>query len=329
MDLLHTPASARRSLDNASYNGRTLALIHSGAALAVSLILVILNVFLSRSIDGTGGLGGLGTRAILQSAQSLLSTASNLLLPFWQIGIVFAALQYARNQQVGPQSLMEGFRRFGKVLRTILLQVLMYMAIGFACMNVASIVFFFSPLSSRLTSQLEPMLSDPDALTALLSDATALEGLSEQMLPMYIILAVILLVVCTPLFFRLRMASFAIMDDAPGALAAIVGSFRMMKGNCIALLKVDLKFWWFFALKLFAATAAYGDVILPLVGVHLPFNEDVLFYGAYGLYIVLELVINWRFAAYIQTTYAHCYETLKAGACRPAQIPSFNSAGLT
>lgn len=329
MNLTHTPAATRRSLDNASYNSRTLALIHSGVALAVSLVLVILNVFLSHSIEGTGGLGGLGTRAILESSQSLLSTGSNLLLPFWQIGFVFAALQYARNQQAGPQSLTEGFRRFGKVLRTILLQVMMYLAIGFACMNLASIIFFLTPLSSKLVSQLEPMLNDPDALTALLSDPAAMEGLSQQMLPMYIILGVILLLVCAPLFFRLRMANFAIMDDAPGALAAIVGSFRMMKGNCIALLKVDLKFWWFFALKLFAAAAAYGDVILPLVGIRLPFSEDALFYGAYGLYIVLELVINWRFAAYIQTTYAHCYEALKANACRPAEIPSFNSTGLT
>ena len=320
MNLSKAPAAARQSLERASYNGRTLALIHSGAALAVSLIVVIFNHVLSASIDGTGGLAGIGMRSVLMSAQSFLSTMSNLLLPFWQIGIVFAALGFARGQQVAPKNLAEGFRRFGKVLRTMLLQIIMYVAVCFAAMNLSSIIYFFTPLSAKITAQMEPYLSDPDALSALLSDTTALEGLMGNMIPLYVILAVVLLVLCAPLFFRLRMASFAIMDDAPGALAAIFGSFRIMKGNCIALLKVDLQFWWFYALKILAVAVAYADAILPMVGIHLPFGENVLFFGAYGLYIALELAINWRYAAFVQTTYAHCYDMLKANASRPAQI---------
>ncbi len=322
MNLLSTRDKARLSLETAGFSGKTLALMHSGIALGISLILTVFNMLLSRSIDSTAGLSGIGMRSALQSVQSFLSTASNMALPFWQIGFVFAALGFAQGGQVAPRDLLEGFRRFGKVLRTLLLQGLMYMVIGFACMNIASILFFFTPFASKLTALMEPMLNDPAALEQLFSDVSAMDSLMQAMIPMYVIFAVAFLLVSTPLFFRLRMAQFAIMDNAPGALAAIAGSFRMMKGNCMSLFKVDLKFWWFYALKALAAVVAYGDVLLSAAGVSLPVNEDISFFVFYGLYIVLELFVSWRFAAEVQTTYAHCYGELKANISRPATIDS-------
>lgn len=322
MNLSNTREKARLSLETATYNGKALALMHSGIALGISLILTVFNMLLSRSIDSTAGLSGISMRSALQSVQSFLSTASNMALPFWQIGFVFAALGFAQGRATVPRDLLEGFRRFGKVLRTLLLQGLMYVAIGFACLNLANILFFFTPFAAKLTALMEPVLSENTTVEQLLSDGATMENLMQAMTPMYVIFAVVFLLVSTPLFYRLRMAEFAIMDDAPGALAAITGSFRMMRGNCISLFKVDLKFWWFFLLKGLAAVVAYGDTLLFTAGVSLPINEDVLFFGFYGLYIVLELLITWRFAAEVQTTYAHCYGELKANISRPAPTDS-------
>lgn len=320
MDLLKARDNARLSLQTADYNGKTLALIHSGVALGVSLVLTVLNMLLSRSIDTTAGLSGMGTRAILQSVQSFLSTASSIALPFWQIGFVSAAILFARGRQVGPKSLMEGFRRFGKVLRTLLLEGLVYVVLGIACFNLSSIIFFLTPFSGKAAAQMEPLINDAASIDQLLSDAAVMDTLLSAMLPMYIIFAVVFLLVAIPVSFRLRMAQFAIMDDAPGALAALVGSLRMMKGNCISLFKVDLRLWWFFLLRALAAVLAYGDFLFAAAGIRLPVHEDVLFFGFYGLYALLDLFISWRFAAEVQTTYAHCYLQLKSNLLRPAVV---------
>ena len=83
MDLLCTKNRARDTLNNAACDTQKLTLLHTGAALAVSLVLTLLNLLLNRQIDTTGGLAGIGTRSVLELLQSVLSLGSSIAIPFW------------------------------------------------------------------------------------------------------------------------------------------------------------------------------------------------------------------------------------------------------
>lgn len=310
MKLFGTRVAAKCSLDTASYSGKKLAFIHTGAALLFSLVLTVVNMLLAGYIENTSGLGGIGTRSILQAIQAILSLASAVLLPFWQLGFVFTGIRYARHEQVAPAMLLEGFRRFGKLLRLFILQALIYTGAIFATAYVCGIIFSFTPFVAKLNAVMLPVLEQgitPDQL----ADPVLAEQIVQACIPLYIFTGVVLFVVITFLFYRMRMAQFAIMDDAPTARAAIGVSFRMMRKNGFSLFRADLRFWWFYLLKLLFAVIAIGDVLLNALGIILPVSSDVLFIGFYVVYALLELWLNTQCGAYIQITYAHCYQMLK------------------
>ena len=311
MKLFGTRVAAKCSLDTANYSGKRLAFIHTGAALLFSLVITVANVLLDQYIENTSGLAGLGTRSLLQAIQSFLSFASVVLLPFWQMGFVFACIRYARHEQVAPTMLWEGFRRFGKLLRLSILQTLIYIGVILATTYIASMLFSLTPFVGKLYAVMQPIMEQGSITPEMLADPALTAQILEAALPLYILTGVLLLVVMTFLFYRMRMATFAIMDDVPGARAAIAVSFRMMRKNGFSLFRADLRFWWFYILKALIAVVASGDVLLNLAGITLPVNADILFIGFYILYALLELWLSTQCSAYIQTTYAHCYQMLK------------------
>ena len=320
MNLLETRAAARQSLAAADYNGKTLALLHTGAALLFSLLMTVANLLLSQSIESTAGLAGIGARSVLQAIQSFLSLVSSAALPFWQMGFIYAGIHYARGESVQPGMLLEGFRRFGPILRLFFLQALIYIGAGIACLYVAGTLFSFTPFVQQLYEVMEPILQN-GVTDELLSDPAFSAQFLQAAIPLYILAGILLVLVITFLTYRMRMAQFAIVDDASGALAAIAMSFRMTRKKCLCLFQVDLRFWWFFALKLLIAVIAYADILLGLLGLSLPISETALFFGAYALYALLELLLNWQWGAYVQTTYAHCYLALKDNIPQPKMLP--------
>lgn len=310
MKLFGTRVAAKCSLQAAQYSGKKLAFLHTGAALLFSLVMTALNLLLSQYIEKTTGLGGIGTRSVLQAIQSVLSLLSAVLLPFWQMGFVFACIRYARQEQVAPTMLWEGFRRFGKFLRLSILQTLIYIAASFACLYAAGMLFSFTPFVGKLYTVMEPILQQ-GITEEMLADPALTMQIVQAALPLYILAGVLLAVVTIFLFYRMRMAQFAIMDDAPNARAAIAMSFRMMRKNGFSLFRADMRFLWFYILKVLIAVVAYGDLLLGFAGITLPVNSSILFLGFYVLHALLELWLNWQCGAYIQTTYAHCYQILK------------------
>ena len=64
---------------------KKLVLVWAGTSVAVSLLVSIVNFLLEGQISGTGGLSGIGLRSILSTAQSVLSIASAILIPFWDL----------------------------------------------------------------------------------------------------------------------------------------------------------------------------------------------------------------------------------------------------
>lgn len=306
MDIPSLKQRAREALSCASYPPRRLALIHSAAAVALSLATTGVSFLLTRQIDTTGGLAGLGSRAVLQTIQLLVLLAGAAVIPFWDLGYLRAALCTARGQQADLRTLPEGFRRFGISLRLMLLRGLLCGLLAMVCMQLSSILYLMSPFSLSFLEQAQALLTQAE--NAVLTEADVL-SLLPAMYPLYAIMAVVLAVVLVPILYRLRLADWAVMDDAPGALAALRQSARSMKGKRLQLFKLDLSFWWYYALQLLATAAAYGDRLLGLLGIQLA--GDTALWIFYGMGLALQLMIGWCFAPRIQTSYALAYEHLR------------------
>lgn len=305
MDIPMIRQRAEDSLSCASYPPYRLALLHTGGALLLSLVTTLASFLLTRGIDTTGGLSGLGTRTILQTVRLLVILAGSAAVPFWDLGYLRAALCTARGQTADPAVLPEGFRRFGICLRLMLLRSLLVVLITMVCVQLSSILYLLSPFSLTLWEQAQDMMT---ATNTALTQAD-MEALLPAAYPLYGILAVVMAVVLIPILYRLRLADWAVMDDAPGALAALRQSSRWMKGNRLQLFRLDLSFWWYYALQLLATAVAYGDLALPLLGIQT--DKDGAFWVFYGLSLALQLVVFWRFAPRVQTACAHAYEYLR------------------
>lgn len=300
-------AAAEQALSKAGYDPRLLALIHTGAALGVSFILTLISYFLTRQIDTTGGLAGMGVRSVLSTAQAMLSIGSAVIMPFWEIGFFAAAIRMARQQPNGPDTLLSGFRRFGPVLRLTLLRAILIGFIGFLCLQISSGIFLMTPFSNPLMEATEALMAQG---TPVIDDAL-IQSLMPHMVPMYWIFGILFCVIAIPVLYRFRMADFVMMDDKPiGALRALGASHKMMRYNRFSLFKLDLQFWWFYALQLLSLGLCYGDQLLPAMGISLPINGDTAFFLFFGIHLVCQLVLAWFAQSRVQTTYACAYEAL-------------------
>ncbi len=293
------------TLSSAVYPPKQLALLHTGLALGVSVLLTVLQFILSQQIDGTGGLSGLGARSVLSTVQTVLNLANTLLLPFWELGFVYAALQMARGQEAGPASLLQGFRRFFPALRLLLLQFILYIGIGILSAQISLMIFIVSPFSQSLFA----LLQDFNQMTL---DGDALAAVLPALLPLYGIMLALFCAIAIPLSYRFRMAQFVLLDQPnTGALKALGASHRMMRYNRFALFRLDLSFWWFYGLQILSAVLCYGDVLLTALGISLPISEDISFFLFFGLHLALQLLLLWQAGSYVQTTYATAYDVLR------------------
>ena len=291
-------AAARAAMAAADYSPRKLILIHTGITVLASLLLYLVTGYMQAQIEQTGGLGGAPIRVMLSTAVSVLQMLFNLVLPFWQIGFLYAAMQIVRGKSAGPDSLKEGFRQAWSVLKTQLLLSLFACGLIFACYYAAYTIFFMTPLSKDLMTAM--MGTDVDAMMA---------AMEEALLPIGLLMLPPLLVVGLWFSYRIRLVNYVLMD-APGvgAMAVIRRSWKLMKGNFGKLLKLDLSFWWFYALEILLMLVAYADMLLPLIGIELPWPELVQTYAPLVVYQLLILLLYWWRGNQIQLTYACFYE---------------------
>ncbi len=301
---------AADALSQASYDPRKLVLIHSGVTVGVALLLTVLNFVFKRQIDMNGGLAGLGMRTVLGTIQSVLQFASSVLMPFWQIGFVYTTLRLARRKTADPRSLTEGFRHIFPVLTLMVLESVVISGVGFLCAYIASIIFMLTPSAVSLTEVLKPMMTGSVLNPAVLDEA-GLKLIMGDMVPFLVIFGVLFVAAMIPIFYRFRMAQFLLMDASkPRGFGALVGSCRMMRGNCMDLFRVDLSFWWYYGLHLLILAIGHCDLWLPLLGVELPFDKDVSFFLFYILYAVLQMGLLLWAKAQVDTTYGVVYDRL-------------------
>ena len=85
----------------------------------------------------------------------------------------------------------------------------------------------------------------------------------------------------------------------------------MMRRNRISLFKLDVSMWWYYAALTLASVLGYGDAILPLLGVELPFSADEGYFLFYALYLAASAGVYYLMLDRVDVTYALAYDTLK------------------
>ena len=300
--------AAIRSLAQSSDSPRKLVLIHLGISLLVSLLLSVLDFLLEQQIGAAGGLSGLSSRSLMTTVQYLLRLAQTILLPFWQMGYLFLTLKLAREESANAGTLLEGFRRLGPVLRYHLMMGIMLLGIVLGSSYAAGVIFLFSPLYLPMMEKLEPLLSDPN----MLDSAAAMEVMAQHGRPLLLLYIAILLVLLIPFFCRYRMAALVLMDTPEtGVIRAFRTSRKMMKHHWMDVFKLDLSFWWFYLLEGLVVLVAYGDYLLPMLGIYLPLSPNSLYFLFLILSMVCQLALyGWR-KNEVSVTYAHAYAALR------------------
>ncbi len=322
MTTLHTAALCQQAR-TLTGNTKKTVLIHAAIALGGSALMTALNYLFSLQIADTGGLSGLGLRSLLTTAQSLAELAVMIALPFWEMGLLYTALQWARGEQAGLPQLTQGFRRFGAVLGVKFLYVGIFLMLGMGLAYFSAAVFMLTPWAGSLMEIMKPTMDaavTPEQLQSLLTPEL-LDQMTDAMIPLFILFGAVYALVGVPLFYRLRFSDYAVMDGM-GAGKAVTHSLRITRRNCWQLVKLDLRFWWFYGLQLLCLGVSVGDKLLPLMGVSLPISADASFFLFALLGALCQLVLLWQCQGSVLTAYCLAFDAFsgKTPHAEPAQV---------
>lgn len=297
---------------------RIITLIFAAVVIGLSALSAFVNYMLGLQIGQSGGLSNLGTRSILSALQSMLPLIQTGVVMCMELGFTAAMLRIARGQYVSHNTLRLGFDRFFVLLRFTILESLIFSGMAIASAYAGVMIFLMSPLSSKAIDLLMPVVSQTTLLDSAVTIPDAVyDSVMEALIPAYVICGILFCIAAIPLMYRLRMSKYVLIDKpAFGAIRAMGESRAMMKHNCMDLLKLDLKLWWFYLASAAATVLCYGDQILPMLGIALPFSEDVAFFLFYGLYWAAQFAIFLFLLPRAEVTYALAYD-----AVRPQEKP--------
>lgn len=297
---------------------KRLILLYAGIEALFYLAIAVLDVWLRQQIAGTSGLGGVGTRSILQTAQQVLGVLAQILPVFWGMGYLSGALRLSRGQDVEDRSLLQGFREFGPVLRLMLLDSLIILAVVVVGCFVGVFALIATPLGTPFVEAMAPLMGETDL--TVIDDATLLV-LSEAMVPLKIGCLVICGLLILPVMFRLRFAEYLLLDDpASGAIMAILRSFKLTKRRAKKLLALDLGFWWYYLALVAVSLVSQGDVLLGYLGVALPMTQTEAYFLFFGGGLLLQFAAAWFFRNPFELAWIQVYEQLRQAPAEPPKI---------
>ena len=92
--------------------GQKIILYFSLITIAVSAVATVVSYILSQQIAKTGGLGSMGVRSALTTAQMLLPIVQAFFLMCLELGYLSTMLRIARGQYASPNGMRLGFDRF-------------------------------------------------------------------------------------------------------------------------------------------------------------------------------------------------------------------------
>ena len=291
---------------------RYTLLVYLAVTAFCGLFITALSTVLDQQIANTGGLQNLGTQAILSTIQTAAPLILSLTMMGLDLGRRAVCMKMARRQAVEPRDLLMGFSHFGALLRSMILFGIMAYVLVVASAIVGCTIFMVTPLSNDLLAILvDVSMTSEELYEALYNDAAFLDQMFHAMLPAYPIVGIILLGLAAPLFYRFRMTHYCLLEGyRTGALKAMGESLRMTKGHAFSLFKLDLSFWWFYLGQVFCFALMYGDQILSLLGVALPWNETASYFIFYIASLVLQCALYWFTLDHVQTTYALAFDAI-------------------
>ena len=304
-------AETDRTLRRAN-DPRKVILAYAGITVLLAALLTGANALLSERIADTGGLANFGLRSVLSTAQSVLPMIQSVALLCLEFGYLHAILRISRGQYADHTDLKVGFHRFGPIVRLTILQYFLFFGITMMLFYLSMQIFLMTPLADPLVDLLTPFVTLAGSDAAALMDEALMNQALSMMMPLLIIYGIVCCLVLIPLFYRFRMAKYVLLDDPNGrAFAALRTSARMMKRNGIRLFRLDLSFWWYFGLIALATGISYGDAILPMLGIALPFSETLGFYLFYALYLAMLFAIYYFLRNPVEVAYAKAYDALR------------------
>ena len=289
-----------------------MVLVYSAVAALSALAVNVIRYFLQGQISKTGGLQNIGTRSLLSTLDSVLPLIQTLVLMCLALGYTAAMLRIVRRQFVSEKTLKAGFERFWVLLRTRLLEMLLYGAIAFALSYLAMVIYMLTPFSSRLTALMLPLISSGSFTPeALLNDEVLLLSVYDAIIPMMVIYCLLLIPAIWFVSYRFRLADYLLIDQPQlGAMSALRTSHQKMKGNVKSLFKIDLSYWWYYLLRFACTSLIYLDLILSILGIQLPLSAEVQYFGVMILYLGADFALNYFLMNRVETTYALFYDIL-------------------
>lgn len=296
---------AKQLLQGVNYDSKKLVLIYTAATLGGSILVTLLNYILSLYIEGTGGLSGMTTRAILTTAQYVLELATTVALLFLPFGLKNAALGWARGKTPMPRDLWAGFRSWSKVLG-------LGIAKAFACFAPILIAFYFiriflfvfAPFFPSIMALMEAMPVSVSTITE-----AELETLTELIMPVFIAFCAICIPLILFLSYLLRFADFALMAGKH-PVESLLYSLRITFKNFGKLVKLDLSLWWFYLLQALCAAIMYADTILRNLQISLPISPEASFFLFYLLGTLCQGILLWQCQGKVTTSYALLYDAI-------------------
>lgn len=304
---------ASQRLDHAR-EAKKIVLIFGGILTAMAVVMTLIQFLLDMQINKTGGLGSMGTRSILSTVKQVLPVLEMVVSTCLSIGYLASMLRVARGQYVSPKTLRLGFERFWVLLRKTLLEGLIYLGVAVASMYASMFFYMITPLSRGLMEVLTPLVNESTLLdpVSLLSDPQVYDQIIGAMLPFFVLFLVVFCLVAIPIAYRYRMADYVLIDHPEkGSFAILRESRKMMRGNCLNLLRVDLNLWWYYGAVVLVTLIGYGDMLLSLAGVTFPWSEDAVYYIFFAVYQLLQLGLCVWLRNRVETTYALSYDAIR------------------
>lgn len=287
--------------------------IYAGLILGLTALVTVANHLLGMQIANFGGLSNLGKKSMLSSIQSMLPFVQTILAMCLEVGYVAAMLRIARGMYTSPQTLRLGFDRFWLLMRCAVFKGLIFTGVTFVSLYAGIMVYMITPFSEAAVEIIVPLMSETSLLNTSITidDATYMQ-LVQAMLPAFALFGLFWLLLGAPVYYSFRMANHVIIDrPGIGALAALRESKLMMKGNRMALLKLDLSFWWFYLAGAAAMAVCYGDMLLPMLGVTLPVSETTAYFLFYAIYLGISFAIQVFLRNRVEVTYGLAYDAVK------------------
>ncbi len=305
--------TAADALNRAGEEGKRLFLCYSGTITALSMLSLVISYVLDLRIAETGGLSNMGLRSVLSTVQYILPIAQIIVSTCLGFSYQQNVLSMARGQGADYRTLPQGFRHFFLLVRLALLQGLIYFAVGFVAMQLSSIIFAFTPFAQAYYEAVQPLVDSMSVLGTVpaLDEATTNAILQACMPAVWIFMGVYLLLF-VPVYFRYRMSMFCLADEPRmGAFLAMHKSRLMLRKRCFDLLKLDLTMWWFYALQVLISLVLYSDMLLPILGIQLPWSQNASAYLFNGFAVLLQFAVYYFTLNRVNVTYAVAYDALQ------------------